>query len=61
MAKPRSKLPPREAILALADEGGRLAVRAAPGASADAILLPEAGGPLRLVLLRVVVAIFGLH
>ncbi|WP_166042497.1 DUF167 domain-containing protein [Sphingosinicella sp. YJ22] len=32
----------------MADEGGRLAVRAAPGASADAILLPEAGGPLRV-------------
>ena len=48
MAKPRPKLPPREAILALADAQGRLAVRAAPGAAADAILLPEAGGPLRI-------------
>ena len=48
MAKPRPNLPPREAILALADDQGRLAVRAAPGASADAILLPEEGGVLRV-------------
>lgn len=48
MAKPRPKLPPREAILALADDRGRLAVRAAPNASADAILLPEEGEALRV-------------
>ncbi len=48
MARPRPKLPPREAILALADDQGRLAVRAAPNASADAILLPEDGKALRV-------------
>jgi len=47
MAKPRPKLPAREAILALADQG-RLAVRATPNASADAVLLPEDGGALRV-------------
>ena len=48
MARPRAKLPSREAILALADDQGRLAVRAAPNASADAILLPEDGEALRV-------------
>ena len=48
MAKPRPQLPPREAILALADEQGRLAVRAAPNASADAIMLPDGGDALRI-------------
>ena len=48
MAKPRPKLPPREAILALVDDQGRLAVRAAPNASADAILLPEGDDALRI-------------
>lgn len=48
MAKPRPKLPPREAILALADDQGRLAVRAAPNAAADAILLPAQGEALRV-------------
>ena len=48
MAKPRPKLPPPEAILALADEDGRLAVRASPNAAADAILLPEEGKVLRI-------------
>jgi uncharacterized protein YggU (UPF0235/DUF167 family) len=48
MAKPRPNLPPREAILALADNQGRLAVRASPNASADAILLPDDGEALRV-------------
>lgn len=48
MAKPRPKLPPREAILALADDQGRFAVRASPNAAADAILLPEEGGAMRV-------------
>ena len=48
MAKPRPKLPPREAILALADDQGRIAVRASPNASADAILLPDDGEALRV-------------
>ena len=48
MAKPRPRLPPREAILALADDQGRLAVRAAPNASADSILLPDEGEALRV-------------
>jgi len=48
MAKPRPKLPSRDAILALADDQGRLAVRATPNASADAVLLPEDGGALRV-------------
>ncbi|HEY0326863.1 MAG TPA: DUF167 domain-containing protein [Allosphingosinicella sp.] len=48
MAKPRPKLPPREAILALADDQGRLAVRASPNAATDAIFLPEEGGALRV-------------
>ena len=48
MAKPRPKLPPREAILALADDQGRLALRATPNAASDAILLPEHGEALRI-------------
>lgn len=37
-------MPSAAAILALADTEGRLAVRVSPGASADAITLPESGG-----------------
>jgi uncharacterized protein (TIGR00251 family) len=39
-------MPPAAAILALADAEGRLEVRVSPGASADAIMLHEAGGAL---------------
>jgi len=46
MARPRAKLPSREAILALADDQGRLTLRATPNAAADAILLPESGAVL---------------
>jgi hypothetical protein len=45
MARPRTRTPPREAILALADAAGRLAIRATPNASADAVLLPAPGAP----------------
>lgn len=48
MAKPRPKLPSGEAILALADTQGRIAVRATPNASADAIVLPEKGATLAI-------------
>lgn len=53
MAKPRLKLPPSEAIRALADEDGRIAVRATPNASADMIALPEQG---RVLTIRVTAA-----
>ncbi len=46
MARPRMTVPSVAAILALVDVEGRLAVRVSPGASADAIVLPEAGGTL---------------
>lgn len=44
MARPKRALPPKAAILALADADGRLDVRVSPGASADAITLPASGG-----------------
>lgn len=37
MAKPRPELPPAEAIRALADPAGRLAVRVTPGARTEVI------------------------
>ena len=40
MARPKSPLPPREAITALIDVSDRLAVRVTPGARSDAIALP---------------------
>jgi len=46
MARPKPTMPPRAAILALADTNGRLEVRVSPGASADAIALPAPGGLL---------------
>lgn len=44
MAKPRH-LPTAAGILAYVDDQRRLAVRVVPGASADAIILPQAGAP----------------
>lgn len=44
MARPRRMTPPPEAIFALADSEGRLAIRATPNARADGIALPPAGG-----------------
>ena len=43
MARPRRVTPPAEAILALADDEGRLAIRATPNARADAVMLPADG------------------
>jgi uncharacterized protein len=40
MAKPRG-LPPAAAVLRLADDQRRLAVRVVPNAAADSIILPE--------------------
>jgi uncharacterized protein YggU (UPF0235/DUF167 family) len=37
MARPKAELPPAEAILALADADGRLAVRVTPGARSEAL------------------------
>ncbi|MCJ2179931.1 DUF167 domain-containing protein [Novosphingobium album (ex Hu et al. 2023)] len=37
MAKPKADLPPAEAVQALADEEGRLAVRVTPGARSEAL------------------------
>ena len=45
MARPRTPTPPREAIHALADAAGRLALRATTNARADAVLLPAPGAP----------------
>jgi uncharacterized protein YggU (UPF0235/DUF167 family) len=39
MARPRSDLPPAEAIRALVDSEGRLAVRATPGARTEALTI----------------------
>ncbi len=39
MARPKADLPPAEAILALADERRRLALRVTPGAREESILL----------------------
>ena len=46
MARSRTPLPPAGAILRLLDADGRLAVRVSPGASADAVTLPPAGGAI---------------
>ncbi len=48
MARPKATLPPASAIRRLADDQGRLELRAAPNAAADAIVLPppEGGGVL---------------
>ena len=43
MTRPRNPAPPPEAILALADSAGRLAIRATPNARADAVVLPADG------------------
>jgi len=43
MARARPATPPPEAILALADADGRLAIRATPNARADAVALPAPG------------------
>jgi uncharacterized protein len=45
MARLKSAAPATEAIVALVDGKGRLAVRATPNAAANAILLPLAGAP----------------
>jgi uncharacterized protein YggU (UPF0235/DUF167 family) len=39
MARPKPDLPPAEAIRALADAEGRLAVRATPGARSEALVI----------------------
>ncbi|QJU58477.1 DUF167 domain-containing protein [Sphingomonas sp. AP4-R1] len=44
MARRRILLPSATEIRALADNNGRLALRATPNASADAILLPSGAG-----------------
>lgn len=41
MAKPRIELPPPEAIRALADAEGRLALRVTPGARSEAVELGD--------------------
>ncbi|WP_346015443.1 DUF167 domain-containing protein [Sphingomonas sp. GC_Shp_1] len=41
-------MPPKVAILALADTEGRLEVRVSPSASADAVVLPASGGQLAI-------------
>lgn len=41
MARPRPEFPPREAIIALADADGRLAVRVTPGARAELVEIGE--------------------
>jgi uncharacterized protein YggU (UPF0235/DUF167 family) len=46
MARPKTAMPAKAAILAIADADGRLMVRVSPGASADALELPASGGPL---------------
>lgn len=45
MARAPTATPPAEAILALADADGRLAIRATPNARADAVMLPGEGAP----------------
>lgn len=49
MARPRSVLPPAQAIMALADAEGRIAIRVSPNASGDAVLLPTDGGSVLVV------------
>lgn len=41
MAKPRADLPPADAVQALVDEEGRLAVRVTPGARIEALEIVE--------------------
>lgn len=41
MARPKTDFPPAEAILALADRDGRLAVRVTPGARTEAIWIED--------------------
>lgn len=41
MAKPKADLAPAEAVRALADEDGRLAVRVTPGARVEALEIAE--------------------
>ena len=41
MARPKADFPPADAIRALADAGGRLALRVTPGARSEAIELGE--------------------
>lgn len=45
MARAHPATPPADAILALTDAEGRLAIRATPNARADAVLLPAPGAP----------------
>lgn len=71
MAKPRPDLPPAGDLRALADADGRLAVRGAPGASADAIVIadgkvqvrvraPAVDGAANEAVLRLVAAALGI-
>jgi len=41
MARPKADLPPAEAIRALIDGEGRLAVRVTPGARSDAVVIEQ--------------------
>ena len=41
MAKPKAEFPPAEAIRALADREGRLALRVTPGARSESVALGE--------------------
>lgn len=41
MARPKATLPPREDLLALIDDQGRLAIRVTPGARVEALALSE--------------------
>jgi len=50
MARARAVAPPADAILALADANGRLAIRATPNARADAVMLPPDGAPAVLAI-----------
>jgi uncharacterized protein YggU (UPF0235/DUF167 family) len=49
MARPRAELPPAEAIRALADDQGRLALRVTPGARTESL---ELGDGVLLVKVR---------
>lgn len=48
MARAKPAMPPKVAILALADAEGRLEVRVSPGASADAVALPASAGQVAI-------------
>jgi uncharacterized protein YggU (UPF0235/DUF167 family) len=41
MARPKAEFPPAEAVRALADDAGRLALRVTPGARSEALELGE--------------------